>query len=151
MKEYKVLVMGDSGVGKTTFIRKLMNQPFRHEYYETFCSEKHSIINCNRKITLLDIPMQSYEQFGNSYMNDVDYAIVITDNRLNSRTSIKKYIYHLQKNNIPCSVVINKEDLIKSKDFVSHIRSSLPIGIQLTSLSCKNYNKTKVDNLFNIL
>lgn len=146
MKEYKMLVLGDSCVGKTTFIRKLLGMPYRPEYVETFCIERHTLPLQNCKVTITDVPVQSYEQFGNSYSEGIDFALILTDNRIHGTTNVKKYIYHLQKNNIPFHIVVNKADLIKHDTFVTNLRTSLRTIPQqdFFCVSCKNNN---TDNL----
>lgn len=76
MNQVNVCVLGSSGVGKTSFIRKVNHQPFEPKYIPTL-APINTIIEYDDEITFnfTDIPGQQVFNFINEY----DIAIIMFD------------------------------------------------------------------------
>ena len=80
MPSYKVVLLGDGGVGKTTLALRLLNQPFTRKYIATIGVDVHSITHNGLSITIWDTAGQ--EKFcglRDAYYVDADLAIIMCD------------------------------------------------------------------------
>ena len=116
----KVIVVGDSGVGKTSVIFRYINQ-YKKDTFSTVCTSFYikSVIINNIKITfqLWDtVGQEKYRSVNNIFYKDAKICLMIYDiTNENSFKSIKDYWYDAVKKNgtegIIFGVAGNKNDL----------------------------------------
>ena len=108
-----IVVVGDSGVGKTSFVRKLLGHMFSETYMATIGKEMHIYDN----LIIHDTAGQKrFSRACEEYYKYAHGAIVFYES--GSKQSVSKWIEALQRENenIPIVIVCNKIDLKKSKD-----------------------------------
>jgi len=108
MEKKHILIIGDGGVGKTSYIRKQLGKNFRQKYYPT-----HGINIYETDNTVwYDFPGQ--EKYGLYYIGNINMVIYMYD--LTSKLSYKnldyweKYVYK-HYGNIDSFRIGNKSDL----------------------------------------
>ena len=105
----KILILGDGGVGKTSFINYYLGNKFEEKYISThgFSIKKTS------KYILYDFPGQEKYSSHNINLKDIDICIIMYDvtNKL-SYKNIKFWKVKLKKlcGNIPTIIIGNKID-----------------------------------------
>ena len=120
MSDYKVLIIGDGGVGKSTYVRKINTGKFKTKYDTTIGLEPHQLTLYTNKgekeITVYDTAGQ--EKFGNVRSNiykESDGAFIMFD--LTSRITymnIMKWhrdITNEMGDDFPVVIIGNKLDL----------------------------------------
>jgi GTP-binding nuclear protein Ran len=120
--EYKIVLVGDGGVGKSTWVKQLLTQTFEPRYIATMGAEVHPItINTSSgPITFNIWDCAGQDKYGgtrHTYYAGGDGAIVLCDatNRLSFR-NCRQWIYDVKQtqennNEIPMVAVINKCDI----------------------------------------
>lgn len=117
MQELKLLLVGDGGTGKTTFVKRMMGQVFSPRYIPTLGVEACHVIDSERKIWYNVWDTAGQEKFSGSkdeYYLGADIAIIMYDvtNKLTSR-SINNWIKDVSRicPNIPVIIIGNKNDV----------------------------------------
>eukprot|EP01080_Neovahlkampfia_damariscottae_P004594 gene4594-7976_t len=143
VREFKVLLIGDGGVGKTTFIKRQLTGEFEKIYIATCSIDQYSITfttnKGNIKLVFSDTPgnekFQPEGGFSFLSMNDYDAVMIMID--VWSIKNSKKYLNIANEYcpSVPIVVSVNKVDL----------DNKIKIEQQDTIvLSClKNYNMDK--------
>ena len=131
-RQYKLLLAGDGGVGKTTYLNRLSTGRFERCYNATLGVEL-TPLEFNTNIGLVTFncwDVAGQEKFGGyheSYFAEVDAAIIMFD--ITSKISYNNIIhwYRLISNNcvyIPIVLFVNKVDVkdrkVKPKDINFH-------------------------------
>jgi GTP-binding nuclear protein Ran len=78
----KVVLLGDGGIGKTTYINTLLEVPFQHlhSYNPTLGVEVHSLYHTDQFLEIWDCAGQEKFQFDQVFiMNDADGVILFCD------------------------------------------------------------------------
>ena len=124
--EAKIILLGDSGVGKTNLIRVTVGEKFNPNEDTTMCSslaQREFIINGNKNIANLwdTAGQEKYSQFTHLFLNGSDIVIFvysITDEhsfeRLNFWIKYFKENINSEEKYI-CGIVGNKKDLFKEE------------------------------------
>lgn len=163
---YKVLIVGESGVGKTSLIKKYIHNIFSNHYRATIGVDFGlKIIKINddnhAKLQLWDIAGQ--ERFGNMtrvYYREADAAIIVCDVQDIKKDVIEKWKYDIDDKldyKIPVVLFINKCDLdaTVNEDDITNLCGELNIfNWYLTSVK-NGYGYEKgfcdlVEKMFNI-
>ena len=120
---YKILVVGDLGCGKTSFIHQYVSQTFNGAYRATigvdFALKTLKVDKTNVRLQLWDIAGQ--ERFGHMtrvYYKEALGAFVVYDvTRPKTFTAVTKWKQDIDENltNIPCVLLANKCDLLDSQ------------------------------------
>jgi small GTP-binding protein len=108
-----IVVVGDSGVGKTSFVRQLLGHAFTETYMATIGKEMHIYDN----LIIQDTAGQKrFSRACEEYYKYAHGAVVFYE--VDSNDSVPKWIDALQQENenIPIVIVCNKIDLNTSKD-----------------------------------
>ena len=120
-----IIFVGDSGVGKTNIINRLINKPFNRVFIPTERYTQHLLPNTN--ITLYDWPGQY--KFKPVFPSGITHVVIVFD--ATSRVSYravedwKKLVRDFyQTTDIPIIVVGNKRDLPNTKINTGNIISA---------------------------
>jgi GTP-binding nuclear protein Ran len=151
-KQIKIIIVGDGGVGKTTFINKHKTGEFKKKYITTVGVEVTNIIfytNIGKMIcNCWDTPGQ--EQYGglrDGYYIGADAAIIMFD--VTARVTYKSVPYWYKDikkvcGNIPIVLCGNKIDVrerkVKPKDITFHRKKNLSY-FDISAKSNYNYEK----------
>ena len=110
VKRIKVILVGETGVGKTSIINRYVNDIFNEDTLSTItasCFEKEIVLNDKKKSRIfLEIwdtcGQERYRDLGNMFFRNAKVAIMIYD--ITSKSSfndIKNYWYKKVKENSP--------------------------------------------------
>jgi Ras-related protein Rab-5C len=120
--EYKVVVLGDSGVGKTSFISRFVKQTF-DDYTEStpsasFISKSLVVDGVEVKFNIWDTAGQErFHAIAKVYYRDAAAAILVYDiTNAASFEGLKKWVKEVRSTvgtDIAIAVVGNKEDLVE--------------------------------------
>ena len=134
---YKVVIIGESGVGKTTWLERYMTGYFRKNYIATMGCEVHPIIcRTNQGTTTLNVwdcaGQEKYKGLDEGYYIGAKLVIIMFD--LGSRVTlnnVKTYINKVQNvtQNIPIVLWGNKIDckeLQVTKEMVEKLYPDFP-------------------------
>ncbi len=108
-----IVIVGDTGVGKTSFVRHLMGHTFTETYMATIGKEMHIY----KDVFIHDTSSQErFSKACKEYYKYAHGAIVLYD--AETKQNVSKWVDALQKENenIPIVVVYNKIDLHDNKD-----------------------------------
>ena len=149
-EQYKVVIVGDGSVGKTTFVNRLFNSDYNKTYIPTMGANVHTV---NVKTTTSDTiytmtlwDTAGQEKFGglrDAYYNNCDACIILfsLDDKSTYRHVLdwyKEVRRVCDNNDIPIIIVGNKSDL--KDDLKFKIPSNAfydKKGISLVKLSSK--------------
>lgn len=150
MKSYKVLVLGDGGVGKTNFVRFWKGEEFDHKYIATIGVDVSKIeLNTNHgnvSIAFWDMASSSKNYYlQDKYYENADAAIIMFD--LTSRITYKNVVYwykdieRILSSKIPIVFCGNKVDLqdlkVKEKQIIYPRKKQCPY-FNISSKTCIN-------------
>ena len=125
---FKLILIGNSGTGKTSIINRYINEKFEDSYKCTigvdFILKKIKINNQNIKLQIWDTAgMEKYKQITTSYYRGSHGAIVVFDlTNKDSFNDVQKWVndfYNItnQSSNMRSVVIVgNKSDLIEKRE-----------------------------------
>lgn len=155
MMTYKVVMVGDFGVGKTSLVKRFIQNSFSEDYLSTIgVSISKKSIN-NSTVMLWDIEGHTeFKPIFKQYLLGSKGFIIVADiNRKNTVDSIKRHIElcHSITKETPICIALNKSDL-PSKVLDKELRelenlSSFVINVSKTSAK----NGDGVLDIFNAL
>jgi GTP-binding nuclear protein Ran len=136
--QLKVLIVGDSGVGKTTYLKRYQTGEFEKIYNPTDISSVYpiEIKDSNIIFNCWDIP----SKYNTKNFNNADAAIVMFDIQSHvTYKSVEKWINNIKKKcgDIPIVILANKVDVINKNNTKKTFTSRYPL---LYSSSRSNYN-----------
>jgi small GTP-binding protein len=106
----RILLVGDEGSGKTTFIQKIKGEPFSEKYYPTFFYEFYTI---NKRVKIIEVGGQWF--FSSAYKKDINPTNIIIVVNVTSYmimyNSVNMYIQKYRKYNVPFTIIVNKTDI----------------------------------------
>jgi len=117
--EFKILLVGDSKVGKSSFVKRHRNREFDHEYVATQGADVTSLtFNTNHGLITFNVwdcsGQQKFDQIRDGYYYNTDGVIIIFDlgNEISSN-NVNKWLKQVKNitNNIPFIICGNKYDL----------------------------------------
>ena len=126
INEFKIIIIGNSKTGKTSYANKWIENSFSEDYQATFFGgNKTKEIEIDKKlykINLYDLPGEDNypPTFTNMFSKDTDGCIIISDAlNIQTRDNAKKFREYLNEimtyqdgGKIPCILVENKIDLL---------------------------------------
>ena len=127
---FKITVVGDPAVGKTTLVKKYTTGSFQKDYIATlgaqFSNYEEKIEGKQVKLTIWDIAGQEiFEMMRRKFYNGSNGAIIVFSHapeELKSFNHIEKWLDELKKHcgDIPIALFGNKVDLINENDLISN-------------------------------
>lgn len=150
----KVILIGDGGTGKTSFVTRFIEGNFRREYIATVGAVTHPVILTTTmgeriQVTLWDTAGQEMNAgLAEAYYIETDIAVIFFD--LTSRITLRNVnTWHRRAlstcPNVPVIVVGNKADVKDRKVRAPAIKKDIPRGCEYFEISAKtHYNFEKV-------
>jgi len=139
----KVMLVGDGGVGKTTYVKRLLTGEFERKYDPTMGAEVHPFRQDGQTFNLWErAGQEKFDSLGKGYYIGAKAAIVMFDvtSRLSYR-SVAGWIKELEEAGIENIVVCgNKVDSKDRKVFHRDILVRYPY-VELSTKSCYNFEK----------
>ena len=115
---YKLILVGDSGVGKSTYIKRLLKCNFNSDHVPTLGVEVYSLnVTNNNKTITLDVwdtaGNENFRGLYSGYFLKADCAIIMLSGAETELASLYKYIKDIKKycGEIPIAIICNKSDL----------------------------------------
>lgn len=159
----KICLIGDFNVGKTSLIRRFVENKFSDKYLTTIgvkISRKSVIIeSSSQQINLLVWDIEGYTKqkaIPTSYLQGAHGAIVVGDvTRMETLKHISNHIKQFSQINPQCRTIValNKSDLISSEKLEQLVRlheysdRERVIGTYITSAKTGNYVNTIFEQL----
>ena len=155
--EYKIITLGNAGVGKTSIIQRFLSDNFNPDQLTTlgisFNFKTITINKTNLKLKLIDTGGQEkYRSLSLSYFRHADVVLFVFDlNSENSFNSIQYWIDLFNDNsgdkNVKSKYLIgNKNDL--EQKVKQNIIDDLVKANNLTYISTSAKTKTQIDEMF---
>ena len=154
-----VAFIGDGGVGKTTYLERLIEGTFQQRYVSTIGSREYYITgnemgdegmldtNCSFHIT----DTAGQEKYGGLGLNRIEADTYMLFFDLTSKISFKNcatWINKVREHNANASIILvaTKADVIERKVKKSSINRfinkwDIPVCIEISTKSCLNYDK----------
>lgn len=130
--KYKIIFLGDAGVGKSSILNRFCNSKFDDSYQATIGLDFHSksVVIGKKTIKLNFYDTAGQEKFKSlipTYIKDADIIIIVFDVTNKSsfdhvRTWIKE-IAEIRKSNSMISIIGNKLDLVSNIEYISEIQN----------------------------
>ena len=159
IESYKIVLIGETGVGKTSLISQLMDQTFQQDQQSTTggtFSTKTVVCDNNRtlKLEIWDTAGQErYRSLTTMFYKDANAAVLVYDiTRKDSFEQLEEYWTKQIKENSPSDIILavcgNKSDLIEKEDVNEDTarKFAQSLGAIFVSTSAKNIEQ--VNNLF---
>jgi len=139
MDTQKIVLIGDSKVGKTTFLNLLKGEGYTYSHIPTLGVEVVPIRRGNKCFNVWDCSGNEYKGLGNGYYNQAQGAIVMCDpTNVESIENVEKWAKEFKEvvgENASIVYVVNKSELLP-KEFKDD---------RFVMISCKtNKNVEKV-------
>lgn len=120
-KTYRIIFLGDSGVGKTSIIRKFFHPDISYNPTSTIFVDQYTYLHNNRKISFIDTAGQErFDALTPSYLRNPSLVILVFDIKEadSFRNLIHKWISEVEIANpdqeLHYFVVANKVDLLNN-------------------------------------
>jgi len=144
MLAYKVVMVGDFGVGKTSLVKRFVDDSFSEEYLSTIgVSISKKTINDS---TLMIWDIEGHTEFKpifKQYLLGAKAFIIVADvHRENTIEALKRHIElcHMVVKDAPICIALNKSDLAHSfsDNQRQEIKSLSPYIVEVYKTSAKN-------------
>ncbi|MBP01722.1 MAG: hypothetical protein CMM25_02775, partial [Rhodospirillaceae bacterium] len=130
-----IMFVGDGGVGKTTFVKKMMTGWFEPKYIPTLGAETHTIET--RKVRYHIYDTAGHERYAcrvSHHTRMVDLIVIMYD--CGSRVALKSVRDRIKKLDVPYIVVANKMDMCRICP-----RQMPPSHIKISTKTLQNCNR----------
>lgn len=163
-KSIKIILLGDSNVGKTSIARRICFNDFEENLSPTFSMEYFDyFIKINDYILRMQIwdtsGKEEYNSIVKNHFLSTDFAIYIYSlDNIQSFNKIKEWLTNFQKdnpgNNIKHIILANKKDIEEDKRKITfeegeNLAKEYKCNI-FKEISCKNNNEEEVNNILGI-
>jgi GTP-binding nuclear protein Ran len=146
---FKFLLIGDAGVGKSAYIRRVETGNFERNYYPTVGASVHCLrFDTNHGEFVCDVwdtaGQEKFNELKSSYYTDADAAVFFFDvHSRESYKSLQEWINDFKKVNstAKCVIVGNKVDVPERKVKASKINLHDMKYFDLSSKSNYNFEK----------
>lgn len=143
--EFKILLTGEEGVGKTSLIIRFLQNRFDDSENKSiggdFVTANLDLFGAPIKLQLQDFIETNWEQVASFYVQDVDGILVVLDTT--SKAKMKPYLDYWLKTirninqNIPILVIGNKNDLATKINFKKTAQYVQTLGSNFIETSAK--------------
>ncbi|KAI1073645.1 ras family-domain-containing protein [Whalleya microplaca] len=159
LKEHKISVLGDDGVGKTSLINRMCFRAFIEEYDPTLEDSSRMQAAIDGRVCILDIldtfPQEEYTALQAHIIRTTECSLLVYS--ISSRQTfegIRRYrqqIQTFQKSPMPYLLVGNKSDLTEDREVSVDEGTALAreLGCEFVETSAKN--GTNVENAFHAI
>ena len=157
---FKIVIVGDSGVGKTNLITRYLKNDFKPETKATigveFSDKKYIYKNKNIKIQIWDTAGQErYRSLTSMYYKGAKGAILVYDiTSKNSFENIDKWLIEMKKTadeNIKIILIGNKCDLIEKREVKEDDGKIKAKDLNVPFMETSALNCINVEKAFNFL
>ena len=157
---FKIVIVGDSGVGKTNLITRYLKNDFKPETKATigveFSDKKYIYKNKNIKIQIWDTAGQErYRSLTSMYYKGAKGAIFVYDiSSKNSFENIDKWLIEMKKTadeNIKIILIGNKCDLIEKREVKEDDGKIKAKDLNVPFMETSALNCINVEKAFNFL
>lgn len=163
-KSIKIILLGDSNVGKTSIVRRICFNDFEENLSPTFSMEYFDyFVKINDYILRMQIwdtsGKEEYNSIVKNHFLSTDFAIYIYSlDNIQSFNKIKEWLTNFQKdnpgNNIKHIILANKKDIEEDKRKITfeegeNLAKEYKCNI-FKEISCKNNNEEEVNNILGI-
>jgi small GTP-binding protein len=149
---YKVVMVGDFGVGKTSLIRRFVENSFSEEYLSTIGVSISKKLLPDSTIMLWDIEGHTeFKPIHKQYLLGAKAFMIVADlTRDETIDNIKNHIENCLSvsKNAPIVIALNKCDLVEdgAEPHIEKLKQLSPLVIEVASTSAKTAHN--VENLF---
>ena len=143
MIKHKIVFVGDTGVGKTSIIRKYLGLSDDVEPTVGAVSKNHKVRLESQEVTLSIWDTAGQDDFRcliPMYARNSEAALIVYDqNNINSFISVKQWLEHMRNEiGVPCIFIIgNKYDLPENVDIAKVTEFAVREGVTLLRSSAK--------------
>ena len=159
IESYKIVLIGESGVGKTSLISQLMDQTFQLDQQSTTggtFSTKTALCDNSRilKLEIWDTAGQErYRSLTTMFYKDANAAVLVYDiTRKDSFEQLQEYWTKQIKENSPSDIILavcgNKSDLIEKEDVNEDTARKFAQSLGAIFVSTSAKSMEQVNNLF---
>lgn len=157
--KYKLVIVGDSGVGKTTLIKRIKDNVFDTNFTSTlgvdFCHLTYNNNGNTVKVYIWDTAGQEkFSNLINVYFRDIDGAMVVYDMTIpESFYNTKKWINKIRlynKPEIPIILVGTKSD-IENNEIDTTVVSKFVEDNLLLYNKCSSKNNININETFDMI
>ena len=166
MEIIKVIIIGASGVGKTSILWQYINKQFNDSFHTTIgCSFYEYIYKCDdKKIVKLEIwdtaGQERFRSLTTRFFQNSQFVILVYDiSSEDSFRDIKEFWYPQAKEKAKADAIMalvgNKEDLLEDENFQEQVDEdtarSYAIQIEAMYFKISSKSREKVEGLFDQL
>ena len=159
IESYKIVLIGESGVGKTSLISQLMDQTFQLDQQSTTggtFSTKTALCDNSRilKLEIWDTAGQErYRSLTTMFYKDANAAVLVYDiTRKDSFEQLEEYWTKQIKENSPSDIILavcgNKSDLVEKEDVNEDTARKFAQSLGAIFVSTSAKSMEQVNNLF---
>ena len=159
VESFKVVLIGESGVGKTSILNQFIEHYFVEDPQSTTCGTfgTKSIICDESKEIKFEIwdtaGQEKYRSLTRMYYKDANAAILIYDiTRKNSYDELKNYWYEQIKENSSENIILviagNKADLIENEEVDEEESREFAKSIGAIFINCSAKNTYGIEDIF---
>jgi small GTP-binding protein len=151
--DYKILILGEKGTGKSSICTRLVNNEFNLEIKPTTQSECYSktlkLLDYNIRLYIVDIDENVMKNDRTNLYQDVKGAIILYDiTKSKTFEKVDNWILDIRQNasmNIPLILCGNKSDLtfLRNVDNEEGQDKANSLGCEFAEISCIDSNSVK--------
>ena len=147
----KVIIIGDSGVGKTSMLTQFVHERYNNNHDLTigvdFGSKCVDVDGIDVKLQIWDTAGQeAFRSISRSYYKGAKVAIIVFDSRsLNYLDKVNSWINDLYMHNNDVNIIIvgNKKDMLSTIQQTSKFNEIKELNYPFYLISSKNYNEVE--------
>ncbi|HME52179.1 MAG TPA: GTP-binding protein [Candidatus Lokiarchaeia archaeon] len=158
---FKLVIVGDGAVGKTTLVRKYVEKKFTEDYLATIganimtkeCRLPGENVTC--KFNIWDLASQDlFKRARKSYFSEASAGIIMFDvTRKATLEHVKSWMLEFQavEKPIPIVLVGNKSDLVENREVTQEAAEELAKELNLSYIETSAKNGSNIEEVFQML
>eukprot|EP00727_Mastigamoeba_balamuthi_P006247 m51a1_g2241 putative ras gtpase (199) ;mRNA; r:281799-282957 len=157
VEQYKVVVVGDGGVGKSAITIQLIQNHFIKDYDPTIENSYRKMLTVDNDIYMLDIldtaGQEEYSAMRDQYFRTGQGFLlvysVIDRPSFDSLTNLRAAVLRVQeRDSFPMVFVANKIDLVEDRDVTSHEGQELARSVGVPYIEASAKTRTNIEECF---